>query len=137
MLFDDLVFLGLASFAGVLIPGSLEVALTIFLYEYANAALIAWVIVTIFNILGCVVIFLLGSKIPRKKRIPSRITNYIEKYGTYSMLLAGIPVVGDVLPIAAGWLRLPLMSSMFFLLIGKAVRYGLTILFLEFVVKNI
>jgi membrane protein YqaA with SNARE-associated domain len=42
----------------------------------------------------------------------------------WSLLLAWLPLVGDGLPIAAGWLRLNAWASCLMLLAGKFLRYG-------------
>jgi membrane protein YqaA with SNARE-associated domain len=43
-------------------------------------------------------------------------------------MLSVLPLVGDALVLAAGWLRMPLVQSMFWIAIGKAVRYLLVVL---------
>jgi membrane protein YqaA with SNARE-associated domain len=39
------------------------------------------------------------------------------------MLAAWVPIVGDPLCVAAGWLRLPWIAVTVFMAVGKAARY--------------
>jgi membrane protein YqaA with SNARE-associated domain len=39
-----------------------------------------------------------------------------------------LPLVGDALVLAAGWLRMPLAASQFWNAVGKALRYLLVVL---------
>jgi len=39
------------------------------------------------------------------------------------LLLSWLPLIGDVLCLAAGWLRLNFIKSLFFITLGKFARY--------------
>lgn len=134
---DALVFLGLISFISNIAPGSLEVVLTVFIHKHTDLAILGWLTATIFNALGSTLIFLLGNKLPNKKEFSPRTKYLIQKYGSFSLLFSGVPLIGDVLPLAAGWFRLKILPSIICLFIGKAVRYGLIVLFLEYVMHKI
>lgn len=136
-IFDALVFLGLVSFVSNVVPGSLEVVLTVFTHKHTDAVFWAWLVATFFNASGGALIFLLGSKLPNHKKFSERTERLVKKYGAYSLLFAGVPFVGDVLPIAAGWFRLKKVTSIVCLFIGKGVRYGAMVLFLEYVMHRI
>jgi membrane protein YqaA with SNARE-associated domain len=47
----------------------------------------------------------------------------MKKYGTPFLFFSFAPIVGDALPLAAGWLRLSPTKSIFFIGIGKFARY--------------
>ncbi len=49
--------------------------------------------------------------------------NLLKKYGYWSLLLAWLPIIGDLLCLLAGWLRLPIAQSSLMIFIGKGVRY--------------
>ena len=49
---------------------------------------------------------------------------WLRRWGVWSLLLAWLPLVGDGLPTAAGWLRLNAWASCLMLLAGKFLRYG-------------
>jgi len=46
-----------------------------------------------------------------------------EKYGTASLLLAWVPVIGDPLTVAAGVLRINFFIFLFLVTVGKLARY--------------
>ncbi len=49
----------------------------------------------------------------------------MRRYGTPALLLAWVPLIGDALCLAAGWLRLNPWQAALFMAIGKFARYGL------------
>jgi membrane protein YqaA with SNARE-associated domain len=48
---------------------------------------------------------------------------WLEKLGPIACLLAWLPLVGDPLCAVAGWLRLPFWRCVFYMAIGKFLRY--------------
>lgn len=48
---------------------------------------------------------------------------WLEKWGAKTCLLAWLPIVGDPLCAVAGWLQLPFWSCLFYMAIGKFLRY--------------
>lgn len=48
---------------------------------------------------------------------------WVQRFGAPVLLLAWLPVIGDPLCAVAGWLRLPLWQSVFYIAIGKLGRY--------------
>ena len=53
----------------------------------------------------------------------SRALIWLEKLGPKACLLAWLPLVGDPLCAVAGWLRLPFWPCVFYMAIGKFLRY--------------
>ena len=51
----------------------------------------------------------------------------IRKYGSFSLLFAWLPVIGDPLCLAAGYLRVNALLSTLFITLGKLIRYTLLI----------
>ena len=49
----------------------------------------------------------------------------VRKYGAPILLFAWVPLIGDALCVAAGWLRLNPLHAALFILIGKFARYVL------------
>jgi membrane protein YqaA with SNARE-associated domain len=47
----------------------------------------------------------------------------VQTHGTTALLLSWVPLIGDALCIAAGWLRLPPLRSAVMMAIGKGARY--------------
>lgn len=48
---------------------------------------------------------------------------WLERYGYWALLLSWLPVIGDLLCLLAGWLKLPLLPSSLMMLMGKTLRY--------------
>jgi membrane protein YqaA with SNARE-associated domain len=46
-----------------------------------------------------------------------------QKYGTWSLLLSWVPLFGDALCVAAGWLRINVWRSLALFAVGKFLRY--------------
>jgi membrane protein YqaA with SNARE-associated domain len=49
--------------------------------------------------------------------------SWLKKYGAKSMLFAWLPVIGDPLCALGGWLKLPFWPCVFYMMIGKFLRY--------------
>ena len=78
-------------------------------------------IATLGNTLGGLSSYAIGRIIPQKKTLRGLPT--LQKYGSPALLLSWVPVVGDPLCVAAGWLRINLMLASLFIATGKFVRY--------------
>lgn len=92
-----------------------------------NAVLIFWVAVS-GNTLGSVVSWAMGRFLPERfliHKINPKALNYLKKWGAWSLFWAWVPMVGDALPIVAGWLRLNFWACALMLFLGKGFRYGM------------
>ena len=49
----------------------------------------------------------------------------LRRRGPPALVLAFLPLVGDALVLAAGWLRMPVWQSLAWIALGKAARYAL------------
>ena len=54
----------------------------------------------------------------------------IKKYGSLSLLFAWLPIIGDPLSLAAGYLRISFYQSCLFITLGKLLRYTIIVYFL-------
>ena len=52
-----------------------------------------------------------------------RALKWLERFGPKGCLLSWLPIVGDPLCAVAGWLRLPFWPCVFYMAIGKFLRY--------------
>lgn len=52
-----------------------------------------------------------------------RAVERVRRWGSPILLFSWVPVIGDPLCIAAGWLRMSWIGSVLFIAIGKALRY--------------
>ncbi|MCL2912872.1 DedA family protein [Shewanella corallii] len=123
-----------AFLAATLLPGGSEVLLAGLLAAEPQAWLTLWLAASVGNTLGSLTSFWLG-RLGRVAKSPEELASggyrralaLVQKYGVWSLLLAWTPVIGDLLCVLAGWLRLPVLTSTLLILIGKTVRYLLIV----------
>ncbi|WP_434777175.1 YqaA family protein [Neisseria sp. Ec49-e6-T10] len=118
---------GAGYLSATLLPGTSELAFTTFLVAYPDAWLIALIGVSIANTLGSLTTYLMTFFIPNKK-VDSVAVQKLHKYGTPALFFAFLPAVGDALPLAAGWLKMPILPCLFFMALGKIARYIIILL---------
>ena len=122
-----------AFIASTLIPVSSEAVLGYMAAsDGANiGALVA--IATLGNTLGAVVNWLLGrfclrwrdrKWFPVKPKAMARASDWFQRYGAASMLLAWAPIIGDPLTFIAGALRMNFWLFVVLVGVGKAARYA-------------
>ena len=92
------------------------------LEETKNQEVLALSVATVGNTLGSMTSYVIGRLFPKK--VSGRAIEWFERWGVWALLFAWLPVVGDALPVAAGWLRIGWVKSLIFILIGKALRYS-------------
>ncbi len=112
----------IASFvAATIVPFSSEVVLFGFIKLHPQALPIAISLATIGNTLGGMTTYLLG----RIAREPKNFTHIarIRRFGAPALAFAWLPVVGDGLCLAAGWLRVHWVAVAFFQGVGRLLRY--------------
>ena len=107
--------------AATLLPGGSEAVLFAVLKLHPGQHWLALGIATLGNTLGGMSSYLIGRIIPQKQDL--RGLQAVRKYGTPVLLLSWVPIVGDPLCVAAGWLRLNPWLSAFFMGAGKLARY--------------
>ena len=123
--------------ASTLVPGGVEVLLY-YLHqtnEYGSGTLLA--VSTAGNTLGGVITFIMGvllvtglsgfawhRRIQRFFKLEDRALERVRRWGTPVLLLSWMPVIGDPLCLAAGYLRLRFWPSALMIFIGKLARYA-------------
>ena len=110
-------------FAATLLPGGSEAVLFGVLKAYPETLWLALGIATAGNTLGGMVTFGMGWLLPQTQQLKH--VEKLRRYGTPALLLAWVPLIGDALCLAAGWLRLNPWQAALFMAIGKLARYGL------------
>ncbi len=111
--------------SATLLPVGSEPA--VFAVVKANALLFwpAILVATLGNTLGGVADYWLGygaKKVFSKER-ESRWFGWLQRFGAKTMLLSWVPGIGDPLCTLAGWLKIPFWPSVFYMAIGKFLRY--------------
>lgn len=118
-----------AFISSTLFPGGSE-ALLVYLYiQHPEEFVSLLVVASLGNTLGAMTSWAIGRLLAW--RIPLHVHNEkrqraidrLGRYGSPVLLLSWLPVVGDPLCAAAGWLRMHWLKSLIFIGIGKALRY--------------
>ena len=111
-----------AFLSATVLPGTSEAVLFAVLKAFPERAMAAIALATIGNTLGSLTTYGLGRLVPQRA-LEGRAVAWVRRYGAWSLLLAWLPVVGDALCAAAGWLRLPWLACLPALAAGKLARY--------------
>lgn len=119
----ELAALFAASFAAAtLIPLPSEAALFAYLQVYPEKTALAVAVATLGNTAGGMTSYLIGRLIPQK-RLNLRAVEWLRRYGAPATVLAWLPIIGDALCLAAGWLRIHWAAALAFMAAGRLARY--------------
>ncbi|GJK92130.1 YqaA family protein [Klebsiella grimontii] len=122
----SLISLFASSFlSATLLPGNSEVVLIAMLLAGVSQPWLLVLIAIIGNSLGGVTNVILGRLFPLRKtsRWQEKASSWLRRYGAAALLLSWAPVIGDLLCLLAGWMRISWGPVLFFLCLGKAIRY--------------
>ena len=90
----------------------------------ANVA-VAILVATAGNTAGGMTTYLIGRLVPERtrRRLDPKSVDRVRRRGAPLLLLAWLPVVGDALVLAAGWLRVSAPAVLGFMAAGRLARY--------------
>ena len=127
----SLSFLFISAFiSSTLFPGGSEAVLAYLVSESNHSLLFLVLIATLGNTLGAMTSWGIGrlisvrysteklSKVSQQKAVER-----LQKYGSPVLLLSWLPIIGDPLCVAAGWLRIHWLQCLLFIAVGKLLRY--------------
>ena len=118
------VALFFASFiAATVLPGGSEFVLVAVIHKHPEALWQAVGVATVGNTLGGLTSYWVGRLIPN--RVYHKSIIYLHKYGYCALLFSWVPLFGDALAFAAGWLRFSPWISLAAFAVGKLFRYVL------------
>ncbi len=137
MLDTGLVSLFIGSLlASTLVPGGVEGLLVVMVKQQLHGMPALFLVSTIGNTLGGIITFLIGGLLagglrygrphPRLERwfsVENKALGRIRRHGSPALLFSWLPVVGDPLCLAAGFLGLRFWTSVLMIAFGKAARY--------------
>ena len=125
---------GSAFLSATLLPGSSEVLLAYLSTTSTQAPTLLIAAATIGNALGGFTSYWLGRflayRYPNqslRQKHQLAITR-IQHWGSFSLLLSWVPIIGDPLCVAAGYLKIDPLLTIVLLTVGKAARYVFIIL---------
>lgn len=107
--------------AATLLPGGSEAVLYAVLQAHPDRYWSALGLATLGNTLGGLSSYVIGRFIPGQDT--GKAYALAQRYGTPALLLSWVPVIGDALCVAAGWLKLHPVPATAFIAIGKFARY--------------
>lgn len=115
-----------AFLASTLIPGGSELALLYLSNQAIFSTQSLLMTATIGNTLGGMSSWLIGwflsSKVLDEIKYRSALAR-MQRWGAPVLLFSWLPLIGDPLCVVAGWLRLGFIKSLFFIGLGKFLRY--------------
>ncbi len=114
--------------SATLLPGGSEAVLiaTLSLASYSPWLII--IIATLGNSFGGMTNYWLGLLLPNRtqdEKHGHRAIKWLQKYGYWALFFSWLPVIGDPLCLAAGWLRMRSLWVFSIILFGKMFRYCL------------
>ena len=107
--------------AATLLPGGSEAVLFGVLKLHPEQLWAALAVATLGNTLGGMSSYLIGRLIPPTGSLKG--LTMVQRWGSPALLLSWVPLLGDPLCVAAGWLRLNAGWSALFIATGKFLRY--------------
>ena len=123
-----------AFLSSTLLPGGSEVLLLWLVEQGESRLLILLLVASIANTAGGLLTYWMGrwaeKGVERFRHRPppsGAVVGYMQRWGYPVLLFSWLPIVGDGLCLAAGWLQLRWLPSVVLIFIGKALRYGLLI----------
>ncbi len=122
-----------AFLSATVLPGSSEVVMSALITAYPQLVWQAFAVALSGNLLGSSLTFGMGwagqQGYQRFQGVQSRVmlnhprVEQLRRRGPPVLVLAFLPLVGDALVLAAGWLRMPFWHSLLWIAVGKAARY--------------
>lgn len=110
-------------------PGGSEVILAYLVNSQQHAVSQLVAIASIGNTLGAMTTWWLGLWAAKKYPADTLAKQHqkslktVRRWGSWALLFSWLPLVGDGLCFAGGWLRLSMLSSLLAIFLGKVLRY--------------
>ena len=127
-----------AFLSSTLLPGSSEAVLVYLATEAAHTPLTLLLVAALGNTLGGMTSWGIGRLIAIKysarglvKPEHQKAVERLQHWGSPLLLLSWLPVIGDPLCVAAGWLRIHWLPSLLFIGVGKTARYAALLYLIE------
>lgn len=124
-----------AFISSTLLPGGSEALLLFYANEGSQSVWSLWLVATLGNTLGGMSTWLIGRIIIW--RFPARrleddkhqkALSRVGRWGSPVLLLSWLPFIGDPLCLVAGWLKINVFKALFFIFLGKGLRYGFLVM---------
>ncbi|HRE17888.1 MAG TPA: DedA family protein [Rhodocyclaceae bacterium] len=114
--------------SATLLPGGSEALLWAFLQLHPEQSGLALLLCTVGNTLGGMTTYACGRFLPKWQRVDALPhQEKLQRWGSPALLLSWLPLLGDALCLAAGWLRLHWVACLIFMATGKLLRYWIIV----------
>lgn len=120
-----------AFLSSTILPGSSEVVLGALALQGQYSSWSLLVIATLGNTLGGMSSWGLGRLLSWQypmtdlaKPAHRRAVDRMRQWGSPALLFSWVPIIGDPLCVAGGWLRIPWVLSLVYIGLGKGMRYA-------------
>lgn len=120
-----------AFISSTIAPGGSEAVLAYMVATGRYQVEFVVIVATIGNTLGAMTTWALGVLAAKKFPVSTLLSenkqkalDIVRKKGIWTLFFTWLPVVGDALCFAGGWLRLPLLPACLVILLGKFGRYA-------------
>jgi membrane protein YqaA with SNARE-associated domain len=125
-----------ALLSATVLPGSSELVLIALITAYPGQAWPGFWAALAGNVIGALLTYGMGwagrEGFERFQRVGFNLDQHqaqrLTRYGPPALVLSFVPLAGDALVLAAGWLKLPLPASLMWIAVGKAARYLIVVL---------
>jgi membrane protein YqaA with SNARE-associated domain len=125
-----------AFLSATVLPGSSEVVMVALITAYPALAWPAFGVALAGNLTGALLTFGMGWAARQgyerfqalRWKLDERQMQRLQRFGPPALVLSVLPLVGDALVLAAGWLRLDVKRSLAWIALGKGLRYLLVVL---------
>ncbi len=124
-----------AALAATVLPGASEILMVGLLVQGLDAWTL-WLVATLGNVTGSTLNWWLGREslrfadrrwFPVSRGALERAQAWFRRWGQPSVLLSWLPGIGDAFTVAAGAMRMPLLTFLAFVAIAKGARYGVVL----------
>ncbi|MGR9073550.1 MAG: YqaA family protein [Gammaproteobacteria bacterium] len=119
-----------AFISSTIAPGGSEAVLAVMVSKETHPVLQLIAVASCGNTLGALTTWGLGVLAAEKYPVDRMLSEKkrkgiksVKKWGELALLFSWLPIVGDALCFAGGWLKLPFFLSFLAILVGKIVRY--------------
>ena len=109
--------------SSTILPGNSEIVLVAVLRSGATLPAVAVAVATAGNTLGGLTTYGLGRLLPSRLPEGAALAR-VRRFGSAALLLSWVPVAGDALCAAAGWLKLSWIACTLAMAAGKLLRYA-------------
>lgn len=125
-----LIGLFLSAFiSATVLPGGSEAVLFALVKLHPEQLWPAFAAATVGNVLGGMSTYALARLLPERvlEKISPRSVDWLQRHGSPALVLSWLPLIGDALCLAAGWLRFSVWPCVAWVSLGKAARYGVVL----------